>query len=38
MELLISMAMELWNSLAPTTWLFLLGILVSFTFIRKALH
>jgi len=35
MELLISMTMALWNSLAPTTWLLLLGLLVSYTFIRK---
>ena len=37
MNLLISMTTELWNSLAPTTWLLLLGLLVSYTFIRKTL-
>jgi hypothetical protein len=37
MDLLISMTMELWNSLAPTTWLLLLGLLASYTFIKKTL-
>ncbi len=37
MDLLISMTMGLWNSLAPTIWLLLLGLLVSYTFIKKAL-
>ncbi len=37
MDLLISMTLEFWNSLAPTTWLLLLGLLVSYTFIKKAL-
>jgi hypothetical protein len=37
MDLLISMTMGFWNSLAPTTWLLLLGLLISFTFIKKAL-
>lgn len=37
MNLLLSMTTELWNSLAPTTWLLLLGLLVSYTFIRKTL-
>jgi len=37
MDLLISMTMEFWNSLAPTTWFLLLGLLVSFTFIKKTL-
>jgi hypothetical protein len=37
MDLLISMATELWNSFAPTTWLLLLGLLVSFTFVKKTL-
>ena len=36
MDLLISMTMELWNSLAPTTWL-MLGLLASYTFIKKTL-
>jgi hypothetical protein len=37
MDVLISMAMELWNSMAPTTWLLLLGLLVSFTYVKKTL-
>ncbi len=37
MDLLIAMTMEFWNSLAPTTWLLLLGLLVSLTFIKKSL-
>jgi len=37
MDLLISMTMGLWDSLAPTTWLLLLGLLISYTFIRKTL-
>ena len=37
MDLLMSMAMDFWNSLAPTTWLLLLGLLLSYTFVRKAL-
>lgn len=37
MDLLISMTSEFWNSLAPTTWLLLLGLLVSFTFVKKTL-
>ena len=35
MDFLISMTMELWNSLAPTTWLLLLGLLVSYTLHQK---
>ncbi len=37
MDFLISMTMGLWNSLAPTTWLLLLGLLVSFTLLKKTL-
>jgi len=37
MELLMSMTMEIWNSMAPTTWLLLLGLLVSYTFVKKSL-
>ncbi len=37
MDFLISVAVEMWNTLAPTTWLMLLGLLVSFNFLRKAL-
>ena len=37
MDLLLLMTMELWNSLAPTTWLLLLGLLASYTFIKKTL-
>jgi len=37
MDLLISSAIELWETTAPTTWFLLLGLLVSFNFLRKAL-
>lgn len=37
MDLLLSMAVEFWNSLAPTTWLLLLGLLVSYTLVKKTL-
>ena len=37
MDHLILITMEFWNSLAPTTWLLLLGLLISFTFIKKTL-
>ena len=37
MELLLSMAAEIWSSLAPTTWLLLLGLLVSWTLLKKVL-
>ena len=37
MELMLGLFQQFWNFMAPTTWLLLLGILVSFTFVRKAL-
>jgi len=37
MELLISMAAELWNALTPTTWFLVLGLLISLSFVKKAL-
>ena len=37
MDLLQSFTMNIWNSLAPTTWILLLGLLVSYTFVRKTL-
>ncbi len=37
MDLLIAVAVEFWNTLAPTTWMMLLGLLVSFNFLRKTL-
>ncbi len=37
MDLLLSVATDIWDSLAPTTWLLLLGLLVSYTFLKKAL-
>ena len=37
MDLLLSLATDIWSSLAPTTWLLLLGLLVSYTFVKKAL-
>jgi hypothetical protein len=33
----MSIATELWNSMPPTTWFFVLGLLISFNFLRKAL-
>ena len=37
MDLLISFASELWEATAPTTWLMLLGLLISLNFLRKTL-
>ena len=37
MDLLLSMTSEIWHSMAPTTWLLLLGLLVSYTFVKKIL-
>jgi hypothetical protein len=37
METLISMATEFRHSLAPTRWLLLLGLLASWTLLRKVL-
>ena len=37
MDLLIAVAVDMWNALAPTTWLMLLGLLVSFNLLRKSL-
>jgi hypothetical protein len=37
MDLLVSMVTDFFNSLAPTTWLMLLGLLVSYTLLKKAL-
>ena len=37
MDFLITMTMGFWDSLAPTTWVLLLGLLVSFTFVKKTL-
>jgi hypothetical protein len=37
MDLLFSMATHIWDSLAPTTWLLLLGLLVSYTLVKKTL-
>ena len=37
MDLLLSMATDFWNSLAPTTWFLLLGLLLSFQLLRKTL-
>ena len=33
----MSLATELWNTMPPTTWLLVLGALISFNFVRKAL-
>ena len=37
MEPLVSLVRELWNTMPPTTWLFILTLLVSLHFVRKAL-
>lgn len=37
MDLLISTAIEFWETMAPTTWLLILGLLISFNFLKKAL-
>ena len=37
MELVLGLFQPFWNIMAPTTWLLVLGILVSFTLLRKAL-
>ena len=37
MDLLLSAAAEFWYSMDPTTWLMLLGLLVSINFLRNAL-
>ena len=37
MELLHSITTSIWSSLAPTTWVLLLGLLVSYAFVRKTL-
>lgn len=37
MDLLISVATDLWQTMAPTTWLLVLGLLISFSFLKKAL-
>ncbi len=37
MELLIPMAVDFWNALAPITWFLVLGLLISLSFLKKAL-
>ena len=37
MEPLISIATELWNASTPTTWFLVLGLLISLSFLTKAL-
>jgi hypothetical protein len=37
MDLLISVATELWGTMAPTTWFLVLGLLISFSFLKKTL-
>ncbi len=37
MDFVISSAIGFWETLAPTTWLLLLGLLVSFNFLKKIL-
>ncbi len=37
MSHIISMASDIWTAMAPTTWILVLGLLVSFNLLRKAL-
>ncbi len=37
MDILFSMAGDIWSSMAPTTWILVLGLLVSFNLLRKIL-
>lgn len=37
MESLVSIATAFWIALAPTTWLLVLGLLVSLSYLKKAL-
>jgi hypothetical protein len=37
MDILISVAAEFWSTMAPTTWFMVLGLLVSFSFLKKIL-
>ena len=37
MEVMVLWFQDIWNIMAPTTWLLLLGLLVSFTFVKKAI-
>lgn len=37
MDILISVAAEFWNTIVPTTWFMVLGLLISFSFLKKIL-
>ena len=37
MDLLVSSAFELWDVMAPTTWLLVLGLLIAFHLLKKVL-
>jgi hypothetical protein len=37
MDVLLSMTTGIWNSVGPTTWLLVLGLLGSITLLRKTL-
>jgi hypothetical protein len=37
MDLLISMLTQFWNTLAPTTWFMVLGLLISLSLLKKTL-
>ncbi len=37
MSFIMSMANDIWTAMAPTTWILLLGLLVSFNLLRKSL-
>ncbi len=37
MDVIFSMAGNIWTALAPTTWILLLGLLIWFNLLRKTL-
>ena len=37
MDSLISMAIQIWETTPPTTWLLLLGVLISLNLLKKTL-
>ncbi len=37
MDIILSMVGNFWTALAPTTWILVLGLLISFNLLRKTL-
>lgn len=37
MDIILSMAGNIWTAMAPTTWMLVLGLLISFNRLRKTL-